>query len=50
LAVSKADMLDEEMMEEMKKDFPDNIEAIFISSIAQQKVNFLKDKIWQLLL
>ena len=50
LAVSKADMLDEEMMEEMKEDFPENIEAIFISSIAQQNISLLKDKIWQMLL
>ncbi len=50
LAISKADMLDEEMMEEMKEDFPDNIEAIFISSIAQQNISLLKDKIWQMLL
>ena len=50
LAVSKADMLDEEMMEEMKEDFPDTIETIFISSITQQNINLLKDKIWQMLI
>ncbi|MET3113946.1 GTP-binding protein [Pedobacter sp. CG_S7] len=47
LAVTKSDLLDNELMEEMKKDLPANIPAIFISSVAQKNIIELKDMLWQ---
>ena len=49
LAISKSDMLDEELIEEIKQDLPEGIETIFISSVAQQGITELKDKLWQML-
>ena len=52
VAISKSDMLDEELMAEMKveldKDFKD-IPYLFISSVAQQGLMELKDKLWEML-
>jgi len=47
LAISKADMLDEELMEEMQKSLPQGIPFIFISSVSQYNLEKLKDMIWQ---
>lgn len=47
LAISKADMLDEELMEEMEKSLPQGIPFIFISSVSQYNLEKLKDMIWQ---
>lgn len=47
LAISKSDMLDEELIAEMRKELPENIECIFISSITQQGITELKDLIWR---
>lgn len=46
LAISKSDLLDEELIGEMKAELPDGISAIFMSSITQLGLNELKDKIW----
>jgi GTP-binding protein len=46
LAITKSDMLDEELKEEMKAELPEGIEALFISSVAQQGLDELKDKLW----
>jgi GTP-binding protein len=46
LAVTKSDMLDAELTEEMKKDLPANIPSIFISSVAQKGLTELKDMLW----
>lgn len=45
LAISKSDMLDEELIQEIKHDLPP-IPAVFISSIAQTGLVQLKDMIW----
>ncbi len=45
LAITKSDMLDEELMEEMRKDLP-IIPFVFISSVAQKGLLELKDLIW----
>lgn len=45
LAISKSDMLDDELKDEIKQDLPD-IPFVFISSVAQQGLNELKDKVW----
>ncbi|MDR6238056.1 GTP-binding protein [Aureibacter tunicatorum] len=49
LAISKSDMLDEQMLEEFKEELPDDVEAIFISSVAQQGLQELKDRLWQII-
>jgi len=46
LAITKSDMLDAELMKEMEKDLP-KIPHIFISSVAEQGLDRLKDMIWQ---
>lgn len=45
LAITKTDMLDDELMEEIKKDLPE-IPYVFISSVAQKNLDKLKDMIW----
>ena len=47
LAVSKVDMLDEELMKEMESDLPEGIPHVFISSVSQFNLDKLKDLIWQ---
>ena len=46
LAISKSDLLDDELKEEIKKDLP-NIPYLFISSVAEQGLMELKDLIWE---
>ena len=46
LAITKSDMLDDELKAEMKKELP-KVPAIFISSVAQQGITELKDMLWQ---
>lgn len=46
LAITKSDMLDDELMREMKKDLPD-IPSLFISSVAQKGLLELKDMLWK---
>ena len=47
LAITKSDMLDEELTEEIKEELPEGIETIFISSVAQQGITELKDLLWK---
>ncbi|MFC2110690.1 GTPase ObgE, partial [Bacteroidota bacterium] len=49
LAISKCDMLDEELKEELTKELPEGVPNIFFSSVAQIGLMELKDKIWALL-
>jgi len=46
LAITKSDLLDEELQEEIEKDLP-GIPYIFISSVAQQGLIELKDLLWK---
>ena len=46
LAISKSDLLDDELKEEIKLDLPNGVDALFISSINQQGLQILKDKLW----
>lgn len=46
LAISKSDMLDDELKEAIKKELPKNIPYVFISSVAQQGLTELKDLLW----
>ncbi|MEZ4841884.1 MAG: GTPase ObgE [Flavobacteriaceae bacterium] len=49
LAISKSDMLDDELKEEIKKTLPKDIPHLFISSVAQTGLTELKDTLWQML-
>ena len=47
LAITKSDMLDEELEGEMAETLPKGIPAIFISSVSGKNVQQLKDMIWR---
>ncbi|MGB2137524.1 MAG: GTPase ObgE [Flavobacteriales bacterium] len=47
LAISKSDMLDQELKDEIAEDLPQDMTCLFISSVAQQGLMELKDAIWQ---
>jgi len=47
LAISKSDMLDEELKNEITKELPKDISSLFISSVAQKGLTELKDLIWK---
>lgn len=47
LAITKADMLDEELMEQMRKDVPKDLASVFISSVSGYNLDKLKDMLWQ---
>ncbi|RJE71768.1 MULTISPECIES: GTPase ObgE [Reichenbachiella] len=47
LAVTKADMLDEDLITEMTKELPQGVPAIFISSVAHYNLDKLKDMLWE---
>jgi GTP-binding protein len=49
LVISKSDMLDEELQEEIEKSLPAEIPHLFISSIAQKGLVALKDTLWEML-
>ncbi|MDR0796425.1 MAG: GTPase ObgE [Tannerella sp.] len=46
LAITKSDLIDDELREAISKDLPD-IPYVFISSITQQGITELKDLLWQ---
>jgi GTP-binding protein len=47
LAISKSDMLDDELKTEIKKELPKKIPTVFISSVTNQGITELKDLIWK---
>ena len=49
LAISKSDMLDEELQMEIEAELPKDLPHIFISSIEQTGLTELKDKLWDML-
>lgn len=49
MAISKADLLDEELMDELRQSIKTDIPFVFISSVAEQNLQQLKDLIWQTL-
>lgn len=49
LAITKSDLLDDELMEEMKNELPTDLDTVFISSVAQMNLMQLKDKLWAVL-
>lgn len=47
LAISKSDMIDEELQAELEKELPSGVLHVFISAVAQKGLMSLKDLIWQ---
>jgi GTP-binding protein len=47
LAITKCDMMDEEMIAQMKAELPENISTVFISSVTGLGIMDLKDLIWE---
>ena len=49
LAVTKCDLIDDELQEMLSKELPEKIETVFISSVAHKNRDKLKDLIWKAL-
>ncbi len=52
VVISKSDMLDKELMDEMREELDkefDDVPYMFISSVAQQGITELKDRLWAML-
>lgn len=47
LAITKSDMLDDELIQAIKRELPDDLPSVFISSITGQGITELKDLIWK---
>ena len=47
LAITKCDMLDDELIEEMRQHLPDDLPAVFISSVSGTGLTELKDLLWR---
>ena len=47
LAITKCDMLDDELMAEMRGEVPEGIDTVFISSVAGMGLVELKDLLWR---
>ena len=49
IAISKSDLLDQELMDAIEKELPENIPHIFISSAINKNLTELKDLLWKAL-
>jgi GTP-binding protein len=49
VAISKSDLLDEELKAAIAKEFPESLQPVFLSSIAHQGLTELKDLLWETL-
>jgi GTP-binding protein len=49
IAISKSDMLDDELKAEISAKLPENIPHLYISSLANQGITELKDALWAML-
>lgn len=49
LAVTKCDLIDEELQEMLREDLPTDLPVVFISSVAQKGLDKLKDLLWETL-
>lgn len=47
LAITKIDMLDDELIEQMRDELPEGVPTVFISSVAQKGLTELKDVLWR---
>ncbi|MBQ8277793.1 MAG: GTPase ObgE [Bacteroidaceae bacterium] len=46
LAVTKCDLLDDELMEMLREELPDDLPVVFISAVTGKGIDQLKDKLW----
>ena len=49
LAITKSDLLDDELMEMLSHDLPDDLPHVFISAVANRGLTELKDILWEAL-
>lgn len=49
LAITKSDLIDEELKELLKAELPENVPYIFISAVAQSGLTELKDRLWEMI-
>ena len=53
LAITKCDMLDDELIEELRQEIapklPADLEVVFISSVTGKNIQQLKDKLWEMI-
>ncbi len=49
VALTKTDMLDEQMIEEMKAELPEGVKTTFISAVSGAGITELKDDLWKIL-
>lgn len=49
LAITKCDMLDDDLIEELRAEIPNSLPTIFISSIINKNITELKDMLWSAL-
>ena len=47
LAITKSDMLDDELREELAKELPEGVQTVFISAVTGQGLTELKDLLWR---
>lgn len=47
VAISKCDLLDDELTRELKATFPKRLPLVFFSSVAQLNLEVLKDRLWE---
>ena len=47
LAISKSDMLDDELREELEKELPEGVPTVFISAVTGRGLTELKDLLWR---
>ncbi len=49
IAISKSDMLDDELKQAISRELPENVPHLFISSVTNQGIQELKDVLWKTL-
>ena len=49
LAITKSDLIDEELKQMLSEDLPEDLPVVFISAVANQGITQLKDLIWSIL-
>ncbi|MBO6013156.1 MAG: GTPase ObgE [Bacteroidales bacterium] len=49
LAITKCDMLDNELIDEMRQELPEGVPTVFISAVAGMGLDELKDMLWAML-
>jgi GTP-binding protein len=48
IAISKSDMLDQELKTAIARELPERVPHVFISSVTQQGLIELKDMLWKI--